>query len=106
MRNIININNGNNVISDTLKRKNRHLFLLAYDKKKKLIYCSTNDNLIYVYNDKLENTDYISMGAKVTALDLLNDDKRSIIYFGTASGYIGFISYEAHKGTNRFLKIN
>jgi hypothetical protein len=34
------------------------------------------------------------MGARVTALDVLDEEaKQSIVYFGTANGYIGYIRY-------------
>jgi len=97
LRNIITINNGSRSIADTLNKKGHEFISLVFDARKKLTFCSTNDNFIYVFNDKLERVDMISMGAKVTALDVYNDNSRSIIYFGTSSGYIGYINYDVHK---------
>jgi hypothetical protein len=46
----------------------------------------------------MERVDTINMGARVTALDVLDEEaKQSIVYFGTANGYIGYILYERDK---------
>ncbi len=98
-KNVVSISNGNKTTADTLSKKGQEFITVAVsnNKKKKLILGSTNDNYIYVFNSKLQRVDSIGMGAKVTALDFFEDDKRSIIYFGTASGYIGYINYYIHK---------
>jgi|GEM_PF-2710406 len=64
-------------------------------KNGKLNFSPNVDNYIYVYNDNHVAIDTIYMGARVTALDF-NDDK-NIIYFGTSSGYIGYIDYNGKR---------
>lgn len=85
--------------SFTPDRPDAQFLALAVGKRRgaPLVLCSTTDKLIYVLNEKLEKVDAIAMGTKVTALDFFDDGSRSIIYFGTAGGYIGYIVYNAQK---------
>lgn len=96
--NTVTLGNGSTALAYTLAKKGQEFTAVAVsDKKKPQVFCATNDNFIYVFNDKLERTDAIGMGTKVTALDFFEEDGKSIIYFGTASGYIGYILYDVHK---------
>jgi len=60
-----------------------------------LQFGSTNSNFIIVFNSSNEKPDSIGMGTEVTALYFNDDD--SIIYFGTISGYIGYIKYRSDR---------
>jgi hypothetical protein len=75
----------------------RRFFSYAVSKQKQLVFASTSDNYIFVYENGLKETDTINMGARVTALHCYDGGERTILYFGTASGYIGYIVYEADK---------
>lgn len=94
---IVRIRDAGITTADSLSKKGQEFISLAVSEKQRLVLCSTNDNLIYVFNDKLRRRDTISMGARVTALDFFDDHDHGIIYFGTASGYIGYIYYDMHK---------
>jgi hypothetical protein len=65
-------------------------FAFTRSKKSDLTFCATKNNHIYVYEGANQVAE-ISMGARVTALDY--NDGKSIIYFGTSGGYIGYIIY-------------
>ncbi len=98
-QNVIALRRGTQTLTDTLRNKGQEY--VAYTRSKRagrLLFASTTDNYIFVYNDRLQRVDTINMGARVTALDVLDEgDKKSIVYFGTANGYIGYIQYEADK---------
>ena len=75
--------------------KGQRFIALVVSSKRHLIFCSTTNNFIYVYNDKLDKIDSIAMGTIVTALDF--NDENNIVYFGTTIGYIGYIKYSKDK---------
>ena len=89
------LTNSNKAAADSLSKSGNEFMSFTVSKKLQRIFCSTNDNLIYVFDNKLNRLDPINMGAKVTAMDF-NED-RSIIYFGTSGGYIGYIDYNKDK---------
>ncbi|MEP7107931.1 MAG: hypothetical protein ABI760_08110 [Ferruginibacter sp.] len=64
-------------------------------KDKKMMLWSGNNNFIYVYNENTGVLDSIAMGSKVTAIDF--NEQYQIIYFGMATGYIGYIEYSGKK---------
>lgn len=73
----------------------------ALSKNLPWLFCGTDDNYIYVYELKDESIpkqpiEKIPMGIKVTGLAF--DEVNNIIYFGTASGDIGFIKYADTSG--------
>ena len=73
----------------------------ALSKNLPWLFCGTDDNYIYVYELKDESIpkqpiEKIPMGIKVTGLAF--DEVNNIIYFGTASGDIGFIQYADTSG--------
>jgi len=83
-------------IQSSLKSSGKKLIKIIENKKDKLIFCSTNDNWIYVYSKGSDIPDNkIAMGAMATAIDYSSDNR--IIYFGLESGDIGFIRYDKDK---------
>lgn len=67
----------------------------------KRLFCSTDDNYIYVYGvfdsdkPKLLADEKIAMGSRITAMDFEEDS--SVIFFGTSKGDIGFIRYNSDR---------
>lgn len=79
--------------TDTATAQGQEFVSFAVSKSQQRLFCSTNDNLIYVFDNKLNRIDAINMGTKVTALDFNDERNRSLLYFGTSGGYIGYIDY-------------
>ncbi len=71
------------------------IIVLATNKNDQLVIYSTADNFVNVFKYSSSSTEKIPMGTRVTALDY--NDEKNIIYFGTANGDIGFITYAASK---------
>ena len=79
-------------IDSVLKKSGKKIIKIIENANDKRIFCSTNDNYIYVYKPGStipENK--IAMGAKVTAIDY--NSENDIIYFGLEGGDIGYIKY-------------
>ncbi len=91
---VSNVNNTSKNVAGAANTRQEFLSF-AVSKNQQRLFCSTNNNLIYVFDNKLNKVDSISMGAKVTALDF--NDAGSIVYFGTSGGYIGYINYVKDK---------
>lgn len=97
LQNEISFTNGAKAFTYALAKRGQEFIAATVSEKDRLVFGSTNDNFIYVFNDRMEKVDSIAMGAPVTALDFFNNGAESIIYFGTASGYIGYIVYDRRK---------
>jgi hypothetical protein len=79
-------------INDALANSGQRLIKIIKSDKDKLIFCSTNDNWIYVYRSGSNTPENkIAMGAMATAIDY--NAENDIIYFGLESGDIGSIKY-------------
>ncbi|MBE7170255.1 MAG: hypothetical protein INR73_06680 [Williamsia sp.] len=92
---IAGFSNANKGTADALSGTDQEFISFAVSRNQQRIFCSTTDNLILVLDNRLNKIDVINMGAKVTALDF--NEARSIIYFGTAGGDIGYIDYGRDK---------
>ena len=88
-------NNTNKNGAYAISKTSQEFLSFAVSKNQQRLFCSTSNNFIYVFDNRLNKVDSISMGAKITALDF--NDAGSIIYFGTSGGYIGYIDYTKDK---------
>ena len=97
LRNSIALSNGGQRLSFTLPKRGQEFTALAAGPANRVVLGATTDHLIYAFDSKLHVLDVINMGARVTALDYSSVDNKDLIYFGTASGYIGYIRFNSQK---------